>query len=112
MTTNNQMADKKYREFDLYFTLDDDGTISPYDCSICENAELWKPNCGYAEPNIHVIEHRALVDAEEKIKGLHGCLEKIDWHIRGMYNDKTISMKEMRKALKVISDGLRELESK
>jgi hypothetical protein len=37
---------------------------------------------------------------------LHEALDKIDWHIRDMQNEKVISMKEMIVALKVISDAL------
>jgi hypothetical protein len=42
----------------------------------------------------------------EENKIMHEALEKIDWHIRGMQNDKIISMKDMVAALKVISDAL------
>ncbi len=45
-----------------------------------------------------------LTAEREKSKALVEELEKIDWHIREMQNEKIISMKEMIRALKVISN--------
>jgi len=58
------LDERKFREFDLYYQLDDDGTISPYDISICQNNELWTPNSNWAEPTVHVIEYAAIVEMQ------------------------------------------------
>lgn len=47
----------------------------------------------------------ALLTEREKSKVLAEALDKIDWHIRELQNEKIISMKEMIRALKVISDN-------
>ena len=76
----------KPREFDLYFCLDDDKTISPYDSSVCENYEKWTPGCGWAEPTIHVIEYSAYEELKRKIEELEEQIynlkcEMSDWEI-------------------------------
>ena len=54
--------------------------------------------------------YRCIVDKLQKQNIiLHNCLDKIDWHIRGMQNERIITMEQMVVALKVISDNLQAL---
>jgi hypothetical protein len=48
--------------------------------------------------------------AEERLKVAEKALDEIDWHIRGMHNEGVITMKEMVRALKVISDSLHTID--
>jgi hypothetical protein len=62
------------REFDLYWCTEPDGTISPYDSSICENYEKWQPGHKWAEPNAHVIEYsayEALKEENERLRAIN-----------------------------------------
>lgn len=71
----NPKEKSKPREFDLYFVIDEDGSISPYDSSICENNIKWENGCGWAEPDVHVIEYSAYQQALEQINKLEKALE-------------------------------------
>ena len=65
----------KPREFDLYWCLDEDGSISPYDSSICENDVKWVDGSDFAEPNCHVIEYSAYSEAVKLLERIanHNC---------------------------------------
>lgn len=43
---------------------------------------------------------------EAKVAALYTCLDKIDWHLRTMQNNKEITMQQMGIALKVLSDNM------
>ena len=49
---------------------------------------------------VHVIEYK-------EIEKINKCINDIDEHLRKMQEDGIITMDQMIKALKVISDGLR-----
>lgn len=65
------------KRFDLYFVRDDDGSISSYDSSICENDQDWVAGCKWAEPNNHVIEYSAYQKLEAALKVAIEALEDI-----------------------------------
>lgn len=53
--------------------------------------------------------HSEFDDLTAKLQKSEAALDAIDWHIRRLQNEKVISMQEMTRALKVISDSLKEM---
>lgn len=100
---------EKPREFDLYFVTDDDNTISPYDAQICENTNEWSPGCGWAKPDVHVIEKSAydqlLADARE----LQRVLQKADSCLgMDLYDENPSLIKDIKQSLETFTKKYRE----
>jgi hypothetical protein len=80
-----------------------------------ETAKDFTQDVNFARREVHALAYKSGHEAATArllplIEMYEDTLTAIDWHIRQMQNEKIISMKEMIRALKVISDNYKARE--